>query len=63
MMRFLFKVYEYQEVNMEEMVGDANAFQVPHDDSDEGEETLPQQALDIDADRDEQDCQNNGLHF
>ena len=48
---------------MEDMVEDASAFEVPHDDSDEEEDPLPQQVLDIDADRDEQDCQNNGLHF
>ena len=48
---------------MEDIVEDASAFEVPHDDSDEEEDPLPQQVLDIDADRDEQDCQNNGLHF
>ena len=63
MTHFIFKVYEYQEVNMEDMVEDASAFEVPHDDSDEEEEPLPQQVLDIEADRDEQDYQNKGLRF
>ena len=48
---------------MEDIVEDASAFEVPHDDSDEEEEPLPQQVLDIEADRDEQDYQNKGLRF